>query len=182
MKELDTDESRQTPAPVSKSPTNRKRAAPPVATKRVEAVAPTRGCFIGRGVSGQGHEALRQKQAELDAQQRGATATAWVANSPDADTQAKAQAAASEALRVKQQELDRQRMAAEATRPAKEQSNSKKFHLGGGGCSPRPDVRPTPAAAVGLTADQLVGSSSLSRREKLDALLSLYLADTIKPT
>ena len=164
MKELDNAKP-ATPAPVSKSPTPQK-AAPPVATKKVEAAAPMSWASADAAAQAKAMEALRKKQAEMDAQEAANSKTAKAdaarlakeqkKQADEAAKQAKAQAKA-----VKQQPQAQKPVAVAA--------------------SPAPMVRAAPAAAAGLTADQVVSSSSLSKREKLDSLLKLYLADTINP-
>ena len=164
MKELDNAKP-ATPAPVSKSPTSQK-AAPPVATKKVEAAAPMASASADTAAQAKAMEALRKKQAELDAQEAANSKTAKADAARLAKEQKKqadegAKQAKAQAKAVKQQPQTQKPVAVAA--------------------SPAPVVRAAPAAAAGLTADQVVSSSSLSKREKLDSLLKLYLADTITP-
>ena len=113
-------------------------------------------------------EAMRKKQAELDAQAAKKTVKD---DKAEAARLAKAKKEAEESARK-----------AQAT-AAKEQPKAKKPAVApvAAVASPAPRAQAVSTAAVGLSADQVVGSSSLSRREKLDALLGLYLADTISP-
>ena len=173
MKELDNAKP-ATHAPVSKSPTPQK-AAPPVATKKVEAAAPMSSTYADPAAQAKAIEALHKKQAEMDAQEGVNSKTAKA----DAARMAKEQKKqADEAARQAKAQAKVVKQQPEA-KAVKQHPQAKKPVAVA--VSPAPVVRAAPAAAAGLTADQVVSSSSLSKREKLDSLLKLYLADTINP-